>query len=81
MAQNPSCPWIVECLEDFLYYCCPECNNRHQTRDKFLQHAQYNNMYYYLPNMMCNVYTECKKSLKFSQNIPVSSCTFVTTMS
>ena len=39
MAQNPSCPWIVECLEDFLYYCCPECNNRHQTRDKFLQHA------------------------------------------
>ena len=40
MAQNYSCPWInVECLEDFLYYCCPECNDRHQSRDDFLQHA------------------------------------------
>ena len=36
MAKNY---WIVECLEDFLYYCCPECNNRQQSRDNFLQHA------------------------------------------
>ena len=39
MTQNLSCPWIAECLEDFLYYCCPQCNNRHQSREKFLQHA------------------------------------------
>ena len=36
MTQNY---WIVECLEDFLYYCCPECNNRQQSRHNFLQHA------------------------------------------
>ena len=34
-----ACPWNVESLEDFLYYCCPECNDRHQSRDDFLQHA------------------------------------------
>ena len=32
-------PWIVESLEDFLYYCCPECNERSQSREEFLQHA------------------------------------------
>ena len=32
-------PWIVESLEDFLYYCCPECNERNQSREDFLQHA------------------------------------------
>ena len=34
-----ACPWNVESLEDFLYYCCPECNDRNQSRDDFLQHA------------------------------------------
>ena len=32
-------PWAVESLENFLYYCCPECNMRHTSRDVFLQHA------------------------------------------
>ena len=32
-------PWIVESLEDFLYYCCPECYERSQSREEFLQHA------------------------------------------
>ena len=39
MLQNSQCPWIVESLEDFLYYCCPECSGRNQSRDDFLQHA------------------------------------------
>ena len=31
--------WNVESLEDFLYYCCPACNDRNQSRDDFLHHA------------------------------------------
>ena len=37
MPQNS--PWNVESLEDFLYYCCPECPDRNQSRDDFIQHA------------------------------------------
>ena len=32
-------PWNVENLEEFLYYWCPECDDRHRSRDMFLQHA------------------------------------------
>ena len=34
-------PWIVESLEHFLYYCCPECqhNLKFTSRESFLQHA------------------------------------------
>ena len=33
------CIWDVKSLEDFLYYCCPECNERKQSRESFLFHA------------------------------------------
>ena len=33
------CPWNVESLEDFLYYCCPECPEKNQNRNGFLCHA------------------------------------------
>ena len=33
------CLWDVKSLEDFLYYCCPECNERKQSREGFLTHA------------------------------------------
>ena len=33
------CPWNVESLEDFLYYCCPECDEKNQSRNDFLCHA------------------------------------------
>ena len=37
-----NCPWDVKCIEDFLYYCCPECSQfRSQSRDDFLQHAEF----------------------------------------
>ena len=39
MALDLDCPWNIESLEDFLYYCCPECNERNQSRNSFLQHA------------------------------------------
>ena len=32
-------PWDVNYLDEFLYYCCPECNERSQSKDLFVQHA------------------------------------------
>ena len=32
-------PWLVDNLEEFLYFCCPECDERKQSKDLFLQHA------------------------------------------
>ena len=37
--MNLVCPWNIESLEDFLFYCCPECEVKKQSRDDFLQHA------------------------------------------
>ncbi len=35
-------PWAVESVEDFLHYCCPECDVKSQSRDMFLDHALLN---------------------------------------
>ena len=32
-------PWEVENVEDFLYFCCPECDEKNHSRDHFLKHA------------------------------------------
>ena len=32
-------PWNVKSLEEFMYYFCPECEEKTQLRDDFLQHA------------------------------------------
>jgi hypothetical protein len=32
-------PWAVTQLEDFLFYCCPECNDRSQNIETFIKHA------------------------------------------
>ena len=32
-------PWAVSRIEEFLFFCCPECNERIQSRNKFIQHA------------------------------------------
>ena len=32
-------PWAVGKLEEFLYFCCPECDVRNQSKELFLQHA------------------------------------------
>ena len=31
-------PWALGKLEKFLYYCCPECDERNSSKDAFLQH-------------------------------------------
>ena len=32
-------PWHVTCLEDFLYFWCPECDTKHVTKPSFVKHA------------------------------------------
>jgi uncharacterized protein YlaI len=32
-------PWDVKRLDDFLFYCCPECSDRSATKEKFINHA------------------------------------------
>ena len=37
--MNFVCPWNIESLEEFLFYCCPQCEEKNQSRQDFLQHA------------------------------------------
>ena len=39
MAFEMENPWNVENLEEFLYFCCPECDLKDQSKVEFLQHA------------------------------------------
>ena len=32
-------PWLVDNLDQFLYFCCPECDEKNQSRDLFFKHA------------------------------------------
>ena len=32
-------PWNVTSLDDFLFYCCPECEDRTVTKSDFIKHA------------------------------------------
>ena len=32
-------PWYVTNLDEFMYFCCPECDERNHYRDSFLEHA------------------------------------------
>ena len=32
-------PWLVTKWEEFLYFCCPECEEKNQSKDDFVNHA------------------------------------------
>ena len=32
-------PWAVEQIEDFLYFCCPECDHKCKCRNSFIEHG------------------------------------------
>ena len=32
-------PWFAENFSDFLYYCCPECEERNKSKELFVKHA------------------------------------------
>ena len=33
MLPHEENPWTVENLEEFLYFCCPECDERNQSKE------------------------------------------------
>ena len=35
-------PWGVESLDDFLFFCCPECDYRNGSKSSFIKHALIN---------------------------------------
>ena len=37
--DETSNPWNVTSLDDFLFYCCPECDNRTVTKNDLIKHA------------------------------------------
>ena len=37
--QVPLNPWDVTNLDDFLYYCCPECDWKEKDKQTFVEHA------------------------------------------
>ena len=32
-------PWQVENLDEYLFYCCPECDHKCKTKPLFIDHA------------------------------------------
>ena len=57
--KNEENPWMVEELEEFLYYCCPECDEKCRARGPFLQHALCNH-----PNVRNVKVALCQKNLE-----------------
>ena len=39
MSSVNSNPWHVTSLQDFQYFCCPECDCRHKDAQTFIDHA------------------------------------------
>ena len=37
--DNNENPWSVSNLNEFLYFCCPECDLKDHSKEHFLQHA------------------------------------------
>ena len=59
-------PWFVSSLEEFQYYCCPECEERNPSKDLFLDHAlnQHSNAKEYLQKFMLLKEEDENKSIK-----------------
>ena len=32
-------PWAVETLDTYLFYCCPECDQKYKSKPSFVKHA------------------------------------------
>ena len=37
--DSQSNPWSARNLDEFLYYCCPECDTKNQSKEVFIKHA------------------------------------------
>ena len=39
MTEDTKNPWEGRDLEEFLFFCCPECDEKNYSKELFLQHA------------------------------------------
>lgn len=37
--ENMKNPWFVSSMFDFCYFCCPECEDKSQSKEDFVLHA------------------------------------------
>jgi hypothetical protein len=58
-------PWAVEQLEDFLFFCCPECPDRIPTKETFIEHALSNHSLSrdVLPNVKVTTVIDIKEEI------------------
>ena len=66
-------PWFVENLEEFLYFCCPECNERSQSEDLFLAHALENHPKSQACLLPFTSSTELYEDENYEQETPIKS--------
>ena len=69
--KNEENPWMVEELEEFLYYCCPECDEKCRAKGPFLQHALCNH-----PNVRDAVVYQKSKLSAEKESFPLSAFGF-----
>ena len=73
MEEDDSNPWAVGNLEEFLYFCCPECDERSQSEEDFLQHA----LLYHPKSQECLLpftsSTELYEDDSYYQDIPIKT--------
>ena len=50
-------PWNVQTLDEFLFYCCPECDNKYVTKSHFVEHALTSHQVsqQYIPSVLQNM--------------------------
>ena len=56
-------PWNVPTLDKFLFYCCPECDNKYVTKSHFVEHALTSHQVSqeYIPSILQNMMSAVTK--------------------
>ena len=68
MDENSWNPWTGKCLEDFLFYCCPECDLKNRERSIFHHHVL--NMHPMAKDLFCDT---VKKEDEFNASVKTES--------
>ena len=49
--EDKNNPWNVENIDQFLFYCCPECDMKQESKEQFIIHAvdSHPNSHHFIP--------------------------------
>ena len=80
--NNGADPWEVEKIEDFLFFCCPTCDDKIRSKEDFLEHAinQHPESKETLDKVLANVpkkkpkRRKCQVCLRWSKNLDNHTC-------